>query len=86
MPALAGKRGFIEIIPVGFGKSNAIKALGREINIPSSEIITIGDGLNDYEMIRDFNGYAIEGSMLASSFPEMKVTKSIASLINNLKV
>lgn len=86
VPALAGRHGFIEIIPVGFGKSNAIQALGREKNIPSSEIITIGDGLNDYEMIRDFNGYAIEGSMLASSFPEMKVTKSIASLINNLKV
>ena len=86
VPALAGKRGFIEIIPIGFGKSNAIQALGREKNIPSSEIITIGDGLNDYEMIRDFNGYAIERSMLASSFPEMKATKSIASLINNLKV
>ncbi len=83
VPALAGKRGFIEIIPIGFGKSNAIQALGREKNIPSSEIITIGDGLNDYEMIRDFNGYAIEDSQLSEYYKELKTTASISSLIES---
>lgn len=82
-PALAGTHGFIEIIPAGFGKSHAIKVLQSAENLQSSDIITVGDGFNDYEMIRDFNGYAIEGSVLAGSFPELKTAESVWALLAN---
>ena len=83
-PSISGLedyRGFIEVIPLESGKSNAIKFLAQEV-ISLQEIVTIGDGLNDLEMIRDFDGFAIEGSKL-SSILESKTTPSLAKLVEN---
>lgn len=82
--ALIGKNGFVEIIPIGFGKSNAIKYLLQEKNILPEDVITIGDGFNDLEMICDFNGFAVEGSELANARGELKTTESISSLLDFL--
>lgn len=82
--ALVGRKGFIEIVPNQFGKSNAISFLQQEANIATSNIVTVGDGLNDYEMVRDFNGFAIKGSELANDFKDLKTTESISTLISNL--
>ena len=79
--ALAGRKGFVEIIPIEFGKSNAIKFLQQEKGISSGNIVTVGDGLNDYEMVRDFGGFAIEGSGLAYIHGELKTTNSISALV-----
>ena len=82
--ALKEQRGFIEIIPSNYGKSEAIKYLQKDKNIPSEDIITIGDSLNDYEMIRDFNGFVIEGSDLSNTREEINTTSSVATLIDKL--
>ena len=79
--ALAGRKGFVEIIPIEFGKSNAIKFLQQEKGVSSGNIVTVGDGLNDYEMVRDFDGFAIEGSGLAYIHGELKTTNSISALV-----
>jgi isopentenyldiphosphate isomerase len=81
--ALAGRNGFVEIIPIGLGKSNAIKHLLQEASIPAKDVITIGDGLNDLEMVRDFDGFAIDGSELAKVY-QRKIMSSISSLVGSL--
>ena len=80
-----GRNGFIEIIPRGLGKSNAIKYLKQLINIPTQDIVTVGDGLNDYDMIRDFDGYAMEGSALSQYDQTIKTTPSVAEMIATIK-
>ena len=45
--------------PKGNNKSTPIKFLERKLKLSSSDIYTVGDNLNDVEMIRDYNGYAI---------------------------
>lgn len=80
-----GHNGFIEIIPRELGKSNAIKSLQQIANISSQDIITVGDGLNDYDMVRDFGGYAIAGSSLAQYDQTMKTAFSVADMISQLK-
>ncbi len=79
-----GRNGFIEIIPYELGKSNAIKHLQKLISIPLQDIITVGDGLNDYDMVRDFNGYTIESSDLANYDQTMKTAPSVAEMINQI--
>lgn len=43
----------------GISKSSPIEFLKEKLDIPKSEIFTVGDGLNDLEMIRDYNGFMI---------------------------
>jgi len=38
-------------------KSIAIQHLSNTLDIPKEDIFTIGNDKNDYEMVRDFNGY-----------------------------
>ena len=84
-PSISGLedyRGFIEVIPLESGKSNAIKFLAQSKGFSLQEIVTIGDGLNDLEMVRDFDGFAIEGSKL-SSIIRSKTTPSLAELVES---
>ena len=75
----------MEIIPIELGKGNAIRILLDQLNISPSDAITVGDGLNDYGMVQNFDGYAIENSELATKFKSLRVTSSISSLINDLE-
>lgn len=43
----------------GISKSSPILYLQKKLLIPKEEIYTVGDNLNDLEMIRDFNGFVI---------------------------
>ncbi len=83
-PDLAGRQGFIEVIPADSGKSSAIKWLQQTYGILPGSIVTVGDGSNDYGMIKDFNGFAIEGSDVSLNHPELKTTPSVAALIEQL--
>ena len=76
---------FIEIIPKKYGKSNAIKVLQKDKKLPVKDVITVGDGLNDYNMVRGFDGYAIKGSVLSGLDKNLDVAVSVASLINKLR-
>ncbi len=81
---LKGYPGFVEVIPIESGKSSAIKALAQKEGIVSQEIVTIGDGLNDFGMVRDFNGFAIEESELSNVGKEIKTISSLAVLIEGI--
>lgn len=86
-----GYHGFVEIVPSISGKSNAIKFLQELENTSIEDIITVGDGINDYDMVCDFDGFAIEGSLLTELHPDLKTTPAVKALIddfciNNLRI
>ena len=79
------KGGIIDITKKGISKSAAIyQVFVEKMNIPKSDIFTIGNSLNDLEMIRDFNGFAVSDSdpqlleIASKTFPD------IASCIEHL--
>jgi HAD superfamily hydrolase (TIGR01484 family) len=56
------KNHYIEIISKEANKSNAIRYIIDKYNISKNNVYTIGNGINDIEMIRDYNGYAMSKS------------------------
>ncbi len=50
---------FYMIRPIGISKTIPIHFLSKYLSIPPRKIFTIGDNDNDFEMIRDYNGYMI---------------------------
>ncbi len=56
------KRHYIEMITKEANKSNAIKYLINYIDISNKDVYTVGNAINDLEMIKDFNGYAMNHS------------------------
>ena len=47
------------IKPKGIDKSKPIEELSKKLEIPKKDIFTVGDGINDFPMILDYNGYVI---------------------------
>jgi Cof subfamily protein (haloacid dehalogenase superfamily) len=84
------QHGFLEIVPRQAGKGNALKLLASRFGIARSQIVAVGDGLNDLDMIE----YAGLGVAMDNAHPLVKrsagrVTAAVsndgfASLINDL--
>jgi len=53
----------LEIISNKINKSKAISLLLNKLNMVKDNVYTIGDGYNDIEMIKDFNGYAMKNAV-----------------------
>lgn len=53
------KYNLICLIPKGINKSTTIQFLEDKIKLQKNNIFTIGDHDNDYEMIRDYNGFTM---------------------------
>lgn len=83
-PELKDCHGFIEIIPLNSGKAKAIQLIAQSEGFSMKDIITIGDGANDYDMVKDFDGYIIDGSELSQQHAHLKSTPSLADLISHL--
>ena len=52
--------GWINIVPPGVSKSTGVWGYANYRGIAPENIYTVGDSYNDIEMLRDFNGYAME--------------------------
>lgn len=64
----AGLPDMLEILPPGASKGSALKALLKEMQIPTERVLAIGDGQNDVEMIQLAGiGVAVENAV-----PELK--------------
>lgn len=74
----------IEIISSKTNKSNAIRLLTQKFNIDYKNIYTIGDGYSDIEMVKDFNGFAMEDSVEELKKVAIKEYKSVSELINEI--
>ena len=59
---------FVNIIDPGVSKGEALKALASFVDIPMSEVIAIGDGLNDISLL-EVAGTAVA---MGNAFPEVK--------------
>lgn len=59
---------YLDIAPLNISKCNALKILGDYLNIDKSEILAIGDNLNDLEMIKE-SGI---GVAIANAYDEIK--------------
>ena len=69
----------IKILPKNVNKVKAVDFLVQNYHL--NNIITIGNDINDYDMLKKYNGYKIKGSSLDIN----KEVKNIRSLIRNLK-
>lgn len=47
-------------------KATGVEYLERNLQIPKKDIFTVGDAINDLEMIREYNGYQIGDRMSLS--------------------
>jgi|GEM_PF-778417 len=50
---------WVNIIDHKINKATAIDFLVESYKYDSNEIITVGDGINDYEMIKNYNGFTL---------------------------
>lgn len=66
-------------------KKTGIEVVLKKLKINRENVFTVGDGINDYHMIKEFNGYFIEGE----SIPILKKiavdsVNSVADLIDKI--
>lgn len=75
----------IEIISKNANKSKAIKLLSKEIEIVQEEIYTIGDSYSDFEMVKDYNGYAMKESVNGLKNVALEEIDSVSDLIRKIE-
>ena len=59
---------YLDITPKNVNKDTALKVLGEYLNIGSDEMLTIGDNLNDFDMVKN----AGVGVAVANAYTELK--------------
>lgn len=70
----------LEFVPKGTTKANALKFLAKELDIKREDILAIGNGLNDFEMIE----YAGIGIAMKNSDPNLlDKCKEVSEFDNN---
>lgn len=74
----------IEVTPDTTNKAFAIHKLISVMELPDNNVVTIGDNTNDYEMLTEFNGYAIQNSKISALHPDIRTTPSVADLLSSL--
>jgi len=68
-----------------YSKSDGIKIISKNLNILKENIYTIGDWKNDYEMIRDYNGYNVFFSHPSLYKVSDGTVTSVSHLVKKLK-
>mgnify|MGYP000106677507 CR=1 FL=1 len=75
----------IEIISKNTNKSKSIKLLSEKIEIKQEDIYTIGDGYSDIEMIKDYNGYAMNESVQELKNVAIEEINNVSELIEKIE-
>ena len=65
-------------------KVQSIDIISRLHNINSSDIYCIGDRDNDLDMIKKYNGYAIQGAKEHIKKDSLSIYNSVADLANDI--
>ena len=74
----------LEIISKDINKSKSIKLLSNYLKINKKNIYTIGDGYSDINMIKDYNGYAMENSVVELKNVAKKEYSCVSEMIMEL--
>lgn len=72
----------------GTNKGRLVESLAEKINVSKDNIYTIGDNDNDFEMIRDYNGYMIGDNLglISVALNRYNAVHELVSDINKGKV
>lgn len=73
----------IDIVPKGVDKASGIYALLDTIGAKKEDVITVGDNINDADMIREFYSYAMENGVDEIKKLADKTTVSVTELMKN---
>ncbi len=77
----------IEIIPSRTDKSKAIEKIIDKLGIDKANVYSIGDGYSDIEMVQNYNGFCMKGSVKELRKVAKKeyasVSDLVAEIINN---
>ena len=65
-------------------KSTTIRYISKKELVSESNIYTIGDHLNDMEMIQDFNGYTVPNGLPEVKKVAIDVVESVATLVKTI--
>lgn len=71
----------IEIISIDTHKARAIYEVMKENHITKENVYTIGDGYNDIEMIKEFNGYSMKDAVKELKDSAIGEVSSVSDLI-----
>lgn len=74
----------VEVISINTDKGEAIEELLKIENIENSEVYTIGDGSNDIEMIKKYNGYGMTNSEQCVLEVTNKLYDNVYNLIDDI--
>jgi HAD superfamily hydrolase (TIGR01484 family) len=85
--AIAGMRYIlVEIVPVGINKGESIEEIALDEKINKENIYTIGNGANDLEMLRKYNGNAMTDSEEVIINNIKNLYNYVYELIDNINV
>ncbi len=73
----------VDLVPTGITKTEGIRALLKVVDVEERNVITIGDHLNDFEMIRDFHGCAVENAFPPIKEIARKLYNNFTDLVND---
>jgi HAD superfamily hydrolase (TIGR01484 family) len=74
----------VDTVNKSAGKDNAINFILHRESLSKSDATSVGDGPNDLDMLRHFNGYALKNSDSSVLKEITKTTSSVADLISNM--
>ena len=66
---------YIDITPKNVNKNTALEILGNHLNIKTDEMLTIGDNLNDFDMVKN----AGIGVAVANAYDELKAVANFTT-------
>ena len=72
-------------ISLNLNKSDSIKFIQEKENLDKEQIFTVGDGLNDIEMLLEFNGYKMLKCDKKLLFKKIPTTYQVHKLIDKIK-
>lgn len=75
---------FIEIVSNKTDKSIAVLFIVKLNNVSEKDVYTIGNGNNDLEMIKRFNGFCIEGAVKEVKNCALKQYSSVSNMIEDI--
>ena len=74
----------VEIVSVNASKSSMIEKILVREKIVKDNVFTIGDGINDIDMIRKYNGYRVKNACDELKSITSKVVDSVNCLISEI--
>ena len=72
----------VDIVRAGVNKATGLYRLMELVGAEYGDVITVGDNVNDWDMIKEFRSYAMESGVQAIRELATFVTPGVAELID----